>query len=100
MVYKVTPVKENSILYTFQVDGMMSAKMNFLTPPHSYFFLCSLLRFCFQCVLSVGWGWGNRVLLSGEGWVFFRLHLLHLPSVASGNHLDVTHGGATAYEDF
>lgn len=54
MVYKVTPVKENSILYTFQVDGMMSAKMNFLTPPHSYFFLCSLLRFCFECGVGVG----------------------------------------------
>lgn len=38
------------------------------------------------------------MILSGEGWVFsFRQHLLHLPSVASGNHLDVTHGGSTAY---
>lgn len=79
-------------------------KMNFSHHHTTAFFLGGYYDFVFSvcCELVVCRGVGSGgwvpVYYSGEGGGFsLRLQLLHLPVAASGNHLDMTYGSATAY---
>lgn len=70
---------------------MVSANMNFLTPPHSYFFVVVYYGFVYSVCYEL---WGRR----GTSLCVTLLQAAAAESswVASGNHLDMTHCGATA----